>query len=835
MIDFNKHLGKRAQLPAPTDPLLIYDSLDRASDKGPLRPAQESILRDWHRDRRDDPNLIIKLHTGQGKTLIGLLILQSKLNAGKGPVVFLCPDSFLVTQTCDQAMQFGIPYTTADGDLSADFLNSKKILITTVHKLFSGLTRFGIGTASTLVGAIVIDDSHACIDAIRQAFRIRLPNNHPGYENIFHLFQDDLKRQGAGTFADLKAGQYAFLPVPYWKWTDRADDVTDILAAVSATDEIRFAWPLIKDMLADCICVVSGRELEIAPYQPPLDFFGSYHRASHRVFMSATTADDSFFVKGLDLSPETIENPLTYDKESWSGEKMVLFPSLISAALTRETVVSQFAPKRTGRNVGCVALVPSFRRSKDWEAYGATLATSANIDMQVAALREGHCDISLVIANRYDGIDLPDQACRILVLDSLPRRQSLIDRYFDSCRHGSRATTIKSTRIIEQGLGRAVRGEKDYCAILLIGPELVSHVRTESTRLQFSPQTRKQIEIGFSIAGMAEVDADTNPTAVLRSLIRQVITRDDGWKQYHAEQMDSLGAPHAETPMLPIVALEADADRQARRGRPTDAVASLQKIIADHVDDDVDKAWYLQEIARVMYTVSKTESNARQIAAHSSNRFLLRPESGVVVKRIQVVSQRRVERLRSWLKRRKSYEQILLAVDAILDDLRFGATADRFEAALQDAGEALGFVCERPDKEWKAGPDNLWAIRDTEFLLFECKNEVEKTRAQINKRETGQINNSIGWFKENYAGALARNLMIIPTERLASGAAFTERVEIVRPKELDDFKMNFRKFFNEFIAIDIGDLSEGKLQELLNSHDLGPDDFMKRYAVDAKR
>ena len=301
-----------------SDPLRIYESLDRASDKGPLRPAQESVLCDWHQHRRDDNDLIIKLHTGQGKTLIGLLILQSKLNEGKGPALFLCPNGLLVAQTCDQAQQFGIPHTKSAGELPADFLNSKSILVATVHKLFTGLTKFGVGAGSIPVGAVVIDDSHACIDEIREAFAIKLPRDHAGYMSLLQLFQDDLRRQGAGTYAELKAGQYgAVLPVPYWKWIDRTYEVTDILAAVSATKEVKFAWPLIKDILAECLCVISGEGLEIAPHAPPLDLFGSYRGASHRVFMSATVADDSFFVKGLELSQQVIANPRMRMGRGW--------------------------------------------------------------------------------------------------------------------------------------------------------------------------------------------------------------------------------------------------------------------------------------------------------------------------------------------------------------------------------------------------------------------------------------------------------------------------------------------------------------------------------------
>src|SRR5439155_24936354 len=98
MVDFTKRLAKK-QIERPLSPLEIYEKLDRASDKGPLRPAQSAVLTEWHGRRRDNRDVIVKLHTGQGKTLVGLLILQSKLNEKENAGVYLCPNNFLVNQT----------------------------------------------------------------------------------------------------------------------------------------------------------------------------------------------------------------------------------------------------------------------------------------------------------------------------------------------------------------------------------------------------------------------------------------------------------------------------------------------------------------------------------------------------------------------------------------------------------------------------------------------------------------------------------------------------------------------------------------------------------------
>ncbi|GAA3980230.1 DEAD/DEAH box helicase family protein [Hymenobacter antarcticus] len=92
MIDFRKRLDAK-QLEKKLHPVEIYESLDRKSDKGPLRPAQHAVLSTWFETLREQRDLIVKLHTGQGKTLVGLLLLQSRLNEGKGPALYLCPNS----------------------------------------------------------------------------------------------------------------------------------------------------------------------------------------------------------------------------------------------------------------------------------------------------------------------------------------------------------------------------------------------------------------------------------------------------------------------------------------------------------------------------------------------------------------------------------------------------------------------------------------------------------------------------------------------------------------------------------------------------------------------
>ncbi len=831
MVDFSK-LIKKGKGKDKTNPIDIFETLDRASDKGPLRPVQEELLSVWYQKYCSERDVIIKLHTGQGKTLIGLLILQSRINQGKGPVIYLCPDNYLVKQACQQAESFGIPYKTYEEEgKNEDTTEGSYIWITTVSKLFNGKTSFGLDQDSVHIGTLLIDDSHACIDIIKNAYKIILGKDLEPYKKIIDLFSNEIEKQGVGTFADIKNGQYnAFLPVPYWDWQDKESEVARILSNHEDLQEIKFAWPLIKDDLKDCFCVISGDRLEILPHYHSLDKFGSYHNAEHRIFMSATLIDDSFLIKGLGIDSKAILHPLTVKDEKWSGEKMILVPSLIDEEMDREYIVEKFGSMKN--KTGKVVLSPSFNKCLDWKGYGSTIAEKDTLREEISKLKNREENYPLVIVNRYDGIDLPDHTCRILIFDSKPFAQSLIDNYIEKSRKNSKFTQKKIAQIIEQGIGRGVRGEKDYCAILFIGSSLIKLIRSKATQQYFSPQTRKQIEIGLAVTDFANQELQNGETGydILKKLLKQLISRDEGWKTYYAENMDKAEHPSMEKQFLEILELERDANTAFYQRDYNEAKKNIQEIIDNYILDVEDIGWYLQEMARMIYPDSKVESNQLQTAAHKKNRNLLKPKSGVVVEKIPSIGTMRIENIKKWIVEFHNYEELNIQVESILSDVRFGVIADDFEEAFHRLGVSLGFKCERPDKNWKEGPDNLWHIKDGMFLLVEAKNEVALDRVEINKQETGQMNNSCAWFAEHYPGAKSKNLMIVPTKKLGKGAGFNKEVEIVRQKNLKLLIQNISNFFKEFKSIDFKDISEQKINNFLTIHKLSEKDLISIYS-----
>lgn len=836
MIDFKKKLSI-AKNNRKTEPKELYKTLDRKSVAGPLRPAQEYILDEWYQKHHDDKDLIIKLHTGEGKTLIGLLILQSMINSKEGPCLYVCPNNYLVSQVCVEAEKFGIPYCTigSDRQIPDEFLSGEKILITNAYKVFNGKSVFGIDNRYIEVGTIVLDDSHACVDVIKNAFTINISKNTAEslYQKIVTLFSDDLIDQGEGSFLDIQAGDYeTFMPVPYWSWIDKRIEVLKILSEFSNNDSIQYVWPLMRDKIKDYCCYISGSTIEISPYNFNVDTFGSFSRAKHRILMSATTQEDAFFIKGLSFSVEAVNKSLVNVNQKWSGEKMIILPSLISDECDRDLLVTQFA-KMENKNFGMIALVPNTKRAKHYKNLGAICPDTDNIFSVIETLKKGEFSRIVVINNRYDGIDLPDESCRILIIDSMPFFNSLSDKYEEKCRPNNDIINKRIAQKIEQGIGRGVRGEKDYCAILVIGPDVVKFMRSMTTNKYFSIQTQKQIEIGLEIAKMSqeEKDSEDSPIKPVISLIRQMLSRDEGWKEYYTSEMDLIENIVENSSIYDLLLAETKIERLYCNEEYEKAVNAMQKVIDNLSKDELERGWYLQQLARYMYPISKEKSIELQKSAFKCNSQLLKPKTGISYTKVSYIHENKLKRIHMFLEKYENYNELSLAVDEILDNLSFGIEADKFESALKSIGELLGYISQRPDKEIRKGPDNLWCGINNQYNFFECKNEVDEMRGEISKHEAGQMNNHCAWFEEEYGKETNVNrFLIIPTKNLSYYANFTHEVRIIRRGKLKLFKDNIKKFIKELKQYDLTGITDDTLQRLIDEYKLNAINLVDTYS-----
>lgn len=605
-----------------------------------------------------------------------------------------------------------------------------------------------------------------------------------------------------------------------------------ILSDAQNESQVFYGWPLIRNQIANYCCYISGTKIEISPYNVNIRAFGSFSHAAHRILMSATTQDDSFFVKGLDFRTEAVKNPLCNMNQKWSGEKMLIIPSLIDDSCDHDLIVTAFCKLQTSK-FGTIALVPSTKNCKQYQNLGAIITNTGNIFEVLDNLKKGEISKIVVINNRYDGIDLPDESCRILILDSLPYFDSLADRYEEQSCPNSDLINKRIAQKIEQGIGRGVRGEKDYCVILVIGSELVRFMRSIATNKFFSAQTRKQIEIGIEIANMAKEDYDEteSPVKIVALLIKQMLDRDEGWKEYYLSEMATIEEDDTESTVYERLLKERQAEQFFSECEYDKAISTMQNLIDELVADDTEKGWYLQQLARYTYPTSVAKSIEIQKSAFKKNFQLLKPSSGIDYTKISYIHQNRINNIRAYMRKFSDYSELSLAVNAILENLSFGTEATKFESALKDIGELLGYISQRPDKEIRKGPDNLWCGSNNYYLLFECKSEVSETRQEITKHEAGQMNNHCAWFEDQYGqNTKVDRFMIIPTKTLSYEGDFTHDVRIIRRNRLKRLKKQIKDFVKELKPYSLEELSDITLQKFLDLHYLNIEEFSAQYS-----
>lgn len=219
-LDFSK-LKIDSSLKKQIDPRKIFTTLKRDTTKF-KRPSDEQgdVLDAWFADR-NNVDAMIKMNTGSGKTVVGLLCLQSCLNEGFGPAVYIAPDKYLVAQVLAEAKALGTPVTEETEDPA--FHAGEAILVINIWKLVNGLSVFGVGRSGTKIeiGSLVVDDAHACLATVADQFRLRLDHEHPAYEPLLQLFKDTLSNQSETSFLDLEANDpQSIMAVPYWAWKD---------------------------------------------------------------------------------------------------------------------------------------------------------------------------------------------------------------------------------------------------------------------------------------------------------------------------------------------------------------------------------------------------------------------------------------------------------------------------------------------------------------------------------------------------------------------------------------------------------------------------------------
>jgi hypothetical protein len=736
-----KRLSIRHPSETVLEPREIFRALPQRSRKYQFpRDVQSEVWTRWFK-RRSQQDSLLKLNTGSGKTVVGLVLLKSCLNEGVGPAVYIAPTPYLADQVAREAGELGV---RVDQDPRSIAVSSgQAILVTTIKKLFNGRSQFGVGDEVKIeIGSIVIDDAHACLQETEEQFTLVVPRLNEAFASLFSMFRETLLSQSRTKVRDLEEGEpNTLMPIPFWAWQNNLPTITTVLHSFRTDDRAQFVWPLLKDVLAECRCVFGPAGAEISPRMIPVDLIPSFARARRRVFMGATFTDDSVLVSHFGAAPAALSAVITPDTANDIGDRMILVPQALNTELADEQLKEYLAHKAESVNV--VVIVPSGYRAGFWRDVAAQTLTADSLTNGIEALRNGHVGLT-VIVNRYDGMDLPDDACRILVIDGLPDVRRMIDKVDQNIQRATNVLGAEAIQRIEQGMGRGNRSADDWCVVFLMGRSLTAHLYRPQARDHFTAATRAQWllseEVAIQLRGKSLNEID--------EAIDHCIQRDPEWVGASRGALVGLKYPSS-SEIDPIVAARKEAFEAARRNDLVRAIDHARSAV-NETEDQATRGWLLVEVAAYQHRLDPSQAQVTLRSAKGLNMQVTTPLDGVTYHRLAAnLSNQAGSCLARLRERFKTGNELLVFANALTDDLRFVPDAAvAFESAFGELGNLIGFDSQRPEADYGRGPDVLWGMGSLQFCVVEAKNGV--TTDRISKSDCNQLAGSVNWFREEY-------------------------------------------------------------------------------------
>ncbi|MCL9806944.1 DEAD/DEAH box helicase family protein [Flavobacterium amniphilum] len=832
---FSKKLLATSDEDLPIHPIDIFQGLFHKEGYSYLRGIQEEVLNSWHsiRDQRD---VLCKMNTGSGKTLVSLLMLHSKMNEGVGTSLYLCPDKQLLEQAKKQAELYGIPVCeiNEDNDFPTDFHNCKSILLCTFQKLFNSKSIFNRDKIN--IGSLVIDDAHSCLDKARDTTTINLPRGHSACERIIKLFETDLIDQAPGTYRRLFDGDpfASILKVPYWAWMDRIDEVITLLNEFSDDNELKFKWGLISDDLLSYDCYLGPRGIEIAPIHVPYQNVKSFTEAKHKYILSATFEDQTDLIKDFGINSDSIINALIPKDRKDIGQRLILAPKRFDPSLF-DTDIYKLAKDYALKEINVVILVPSYAKAVPWVQNGAVFLNEGDINDNINNLKLKKGGLH-VLVNRYDGVDLNGDMCRILILDGYPVFTSSKELYTEM-RLESVKASLKA-QIIEQGLGRGVRSGSDYCAVILMGNDLLQFLGNRYNLQYFTSVTRKQLEMGLSL--LDEEDKE-NSLKTIADTIDFCLSQNIDWRTFHSQGISKVEVETLNNEKIKNINI-AEYEKQAidlfRSRSYTSAKDTIvSKIIDGTSINDKQKGWYFQYAAQLLYLEQKVLANDLQIRASALASHMFKTKLGNNYTKISVYEEQS-SNIKKFISQFDKSQDFKIYLEEVLNDLKYSPeiNSTKFENALANCGRIIGFYAQEPEFEYGNGPDVLWGMTDNHFLVLEAKSMAIHT--EITRDNIGQLLQSGEWFKKQYGESTKHTLVTLQSPKVKGyNVNPSENTKVIDDATLDKIRKNLSQFVNGIVSIGINAITPLEISKLLVAHNFTPSLFRGNYLSDivAKR
>jgi len=794
----------------PDDPEALFRDLRKKTVPG-LLSHQADLLRSYLSVHTEHSDIALQLPTGSGKTLVGLLIAEWRRRKYGERTVYLCPTRQLVNQVAQQASgKYGIDVQAFTGSrayydarASADWLAAEAVAVTTYSSLFNTNPFF------VEPNLIILDDAHSAENYISAFWSLLIERFNPEHEAAFSalagvvarlLPPSDRSRLAADSTSAADQQWVEKLPTPAFQGV--VPEIISLLDEHTQSTNLRHPWSLLRDSLHACHLYISRRAILIRPLIPPSDTHPPFSGAKQRLYMSATLGAGGDLERVTGRQPiYKIPVPSGWDKQG-IGRRFFIFPK----RSLDDDDAEQFAMESINLAGRALYLVPDDRTAERVkvaiaEAVACPIFDAAQIESSKEPFVQSDKAVA-VIANRYDGIDLVDDDCRLLLADGLPGGANLQERFFVL---RVTAQLLLDDRILTrlvQGFGRCTRSPNDYAAVIVLGESLNSYLFKKERREFFHPEIQAELEFGMEQSKLASVREMIDN---LRHFLEQDSQWDEAEKAIIGLRAGLTQRTLAATKELAdAVAAELTYQYALWNGDFVGALEQCRAVIGKLVHADLrgyralwlylaGSAAWLAHKAHQLSTdeVAKDYFRKAQAAApvlrwliglraditSTAAATTIEPRLAAIIERLETV----LDSMGTIHDRKYDAEE-----SAILSSILQDSDGIAFEEGHRRLGMVLGFSAGNSSED--AAPDPWWSADDSFCFVFEDHGEG-KPDTVFSVRKARQAASHPEWIRENVpelSSAEIVPVLITPCKSTTKGAI--PSLKKLRYWQLDHFR-----------------------------------------------
>jgi hypothetical protein len=576
-----------------------------------LRTGQRFILSKYASDHLDTLDLGIEMPTGEGKTLLALLIADWALDQGRS-VAYLTGTRHLAEQVEEEATKLGLDVVRF---AAKDYGGAKLDDYHQAHAV--GVMNYWVYFNSKPVpqpaDLVIFDDAHLAEQPLSSLQTLRIPDKKgPArelYRDICNLVvahtdaYSGLRAMHDGTAAPGTPPEL----LSFSDWSAISTSARDAIerSPYVEDNDVRWVWPKVRDHLSRCGVLIGSSGIEIRPYHPPTALNSGYSQAKQRIYLSATlgSMDDlQRRVGGAKVVRLVPDQPLP---PGATGERRFILNASRSQPL--DDNVLSWALEQVAAAGGRAAWLCASHAEADSLQDLLTATGQA-----VFRLRPGDDDMvdawsrvaagNLVTAGRYDGFDLLGDICKLVIITTVPQASSEFERFVVAYLGDASYMRHRVGQRVTQALGRANRTATDRSLYLGLDPTFAQVLADPAVRASIPEGTRATIREALELY-------------------------DEGWAaSRHACEEFWTATPSGVTDGESIAAAPAPPTRRARPGRATggssevaSADAEVSAVTHLWVGDQTAAANSAREAATLLAGAGETEHAAfwRYVEAHA--------------------------------------------------------------------------------------------------------------------------------------------------------------------------------------------------------------------------